>query len=552
MSYRLSNSYYRPYNPFKYWNAAIYIRLSKEDLEKAKHIKDFSNSVENQLNMLKSYVEQHNDLKLIDIYIDDGMTGTDIQRDEFQRLLKDVENGKVNCIVFKDLSRLSRNYYESGYLIDCFFVEHDVRIISLSNPSIDSYERPESIANISVPITNVINDNYCRETSIKIRDVLSFKKSKGLFSSAYCPYGYKKSSENKNYLIIDEPAAEIVRQIYTWYITEEYSICGIARKLNELNVPCPTKYRWLNGSKYQNPQSKGFDPIWTTTTVADILKNQAYLGHAVQGKQKVKSYKIHKQVRIPEEEWIIVKNCFDPIISEEAFNKAQHLKTLRQRIPKSNKRSLLSGLVKCADCGHSMNRQTNGKYSYYICSTYKHARHLCTSKRISCRDLEDVVLASIQSQIEIAVEIKEIIDAAKKNNTAYRINRFQEQALDMKTKELQLEEKIVHDLYPDWKRGFISESQFKRLNQESQEKITRLKEEIAELSKESFSEDRNAKQSVLIDELIKYRNIKTLTRDIVIALIDRIMIHDNKIIDIQFTFKNTLSEMKTEITQNIQ
>ncbi|MBP3399151.1 MAG: hypothetical protein J6K75_05280, partial [Erysipelotrichaceae bacterium] len=147
---------------------------------------------------------------------------------------------------------------------------------------------------------------------------------------------------------------------------------------------------------------------------------------------------------------------------------------------------------------------------------------------------------------------QEIIDAAKKNNTAYRINRFQEQALDMKTKELQLEEKIVHDLYPDWKRGFISESQFKRLNQESQEKITRLKEEIAELSKESFSEDRNAKQSVLIDELIKYRNIKTLTRDIVIALIDRIMIHDNKIIDIQFTFKNTLSEMKTEITQNIQ
>lgn len=552
MNYISNGSYYRPHNPLRFWNTAIYIRLSREDIEKAKQLKDYSNSVENQKSMLQSFVSQHHDLKLIDMYIDDGMTGTDIQRDDFQRLLKDIENDKINCIVFKDLSRLSRNYYESGYLIDCFFVEHDVRIISLSNPSIDSYERPESISNISVPITNVINDNYCRETSIKIRDVLAFKKSNGLFSSAYCPFGYKKSSENKAFLIIDEPAAEIVRQIFSWYVSEEFSICGIARKLNELNVPCPTKYRWLSGSKYKNPQTKGIDPIWTTTTVADIIKNQAYLGHAVQGKQRIKSYKIHKQVRIPESEWIIVKNCFQPIISEDVFTKAQHLKTIRQRVPKSNQRHVLSGLVKCADCNHALNRQTNGKYSYYVCSTYKHARHLCTSKRMNTADLENIVLAAIQAQIATAVEIKSVIDSSSKDSNSHKLNQFKAQTLELKKKELAMEEKIIQDLYPDWKRGIISEAQFNRLNVESQRKIEKLSAEIKLLENEPEAEKAEKKKSVLLDELIQYQNIRTLSRELVLSLIESIQVRDNKIIDIHFTFKNTLNEMKQEIIENTQ
>jgi len=548
MNYLSNGSYYRPYNPFRFWNTAIYIRLSREDIEKVKQLKDYSNSVENQKNMLESYVQQHQDLKLIDIYIDDGMTGTDIQRDDFQRLLKDIENDRINCIVFKDLSRLSRNYYESGYLIDCFFVEHDVRIISLSNPSIDSYERPESISNISVPITNVINDNYCRETSIKIRDVLAFKKSNGMFSSAYCPYGYKKSPENKAYLIIDEPAAETIRQIFSWYVSEEFSICGIARRLNELNVPCPTKYRWINGSKYKNPQTKDMDPIWTTTTVADILKNQAYLGHAVQGKQRNKSYKIHKQVRIPESEWIIVKNCFEPIVSQEVFDAAQHLKTIRQRIPKNNKRHVLSGLVRCADCGHALNRQTNGKYSYYVCSTYKHARHLCTSKRMSTSDLESVVLASIQKQVEIAVEIKSVIESSANTKKVQKQIQFKEHTIEMKKKELAIEEKIIQELYPDWKRGIITESQFKRLNLENQQKIEKLTAEIEALINAPTLKTTDKKKSALVEELIQYRNVKTLSRNLVLSLIESIQVHDDKVIDIHFTFKNSLNEMKQEIS----
>ena len=553
MTLRANTSYYRPINSNKIWSAGLYLRLSKEDLEKARYQKEFSDSIENQEGMLNKFVSDQPNIKVYKTYIDDGHTGTDSDRVKFQQLLVDVKKGKVNCIIIKDLSRLSRNYYEAGYLIDCFFVENDVRLISLSNPFIDSYEHPESLSNISVPITNVVNDNYCKEVSIKIRDVLAYKKSKGLFSAAYCPYGYKKSLEDKNKLLIDEPAAEIVRQIYSWYLNEELSTCGIARKLNELKIPSPTKYRWLKGEKYKNPQCKNLNPLWTTTVVTTILDNKAYLGYAVQGKQKIKSYKIHKQIRVPEEEWIVVPDCFDPIITQDVFDAVQNIKKTRTRISKSGVISVLSGLVKCADCGRAMNRQSNGKYAYYVCSTYKHSRGACTAKRMPESELKQVVLKAINMQIKRAVELKELIEHQQKQGKENNLCDIYQKALDMKLKELDQEEKIIIDSYPDWKRGLISEQQFKRLTVVTQERIKELNREVDQL-KERLKETNSSETEMkcqFLDELIQYKELITLTRDVAITLIKKIVIHENKVIDIEFTFQNTINQIEIQIKKDL-
>ncbi|MDR2889712.1 MAG: recombinase family protein, partial [Lachnospiraceae bacterium] len=281
------------------WSLGKYIRLSKEDLVRGKAGSNavISNSVANQKKLLEEYYQGHiaefgNAIE----YIDDGYSGTDIDREGFQRLLADITSRKINCVIVKDLSRLSRNYSDAGRLIEDLFVRMRVRFISLSE-GIDSYKNPDSISGLLVPITNVINDNFCYMTSRKIRQVLDYKRRNGDFIGSFAAYGYRKNPEDRHRLLVDEEAAEVVKGIYDWFL-DGMSKNAIVHRLNAQGIACPSLYKRKQGTGYYNPHS-GKQSLWSAKSVGDILKNRLYCGDMVQGRQRIRSYKIHKQESMP-------------------------------------------------------------------------------------------------------------------------------------------------------------------------------------------------------------------------------------------------------------
>lgn len=515
------------------WFVALYIRLSKEDGH------DVSLSVENQKQALLHYLENsEEDLKLIDIYIDDGRTGTDSDRFDFQRMLKDIEDKKVNCVIVKDLSRLSRNYAEAGLYLEQFFVENDVRFISLSLPALDSYLRPDEIGSLATAMQNIMNDDFCRQTSIKIRGIFNIKRDEGLFVGAFAPYGYLKDPENKYHLIVDENTADTVRDIFKWFLSGE-SKMGIAKKLNDLGILNPSEYKKSIGLNYRNPNDVHKATYWSMRTIDMILKNQMYIGDMVQGKGKIKSYKIHKHVPVPEEEWFIVSGTHEPIITSETFYKAQELLKRDTKVANnSHKLYLFSGLLRCADCGKAMHRATTGDYVYYSCRTYKErSKKACTKHTIREDRLEKAVLKAINTQLalveDIEIMIKEIENAPSTKKVFERLNK----AFEQKEKEIYKINLIRDGLYTDWKSGDITKDDYIRLRKSYDEQLEELKNSLVKLKEEinAFNGDLQL-GTPYFQFFKKYQQVDKLERGLLLELIDTIYIYEGNQIEIKFKF----------------
>lgn len=259
----------------KIWSVAQYIRLSQEDRDNGEE-KQESNSVTSQKTILNEYIEERDDLIVYDTYIDDGFTGTDFNRPSFQRLLEDMRNGNINCVIVKDLSRLGRNYIEVGNYIEQVFPLFNIRFIAI-NDGVDSFKNPASTNTILVPFKNLINDEYARDTSIKIRTSLNAKKKKGEFVGAFPSYGYIKDSKDKHKLVIDQTAAEIVKKIFNWHVNEGLGKIAICHKLNDLGILNPTGHKKIElGQNYNNYGIKDNTYTWSPSTIRNILSNEIY------------------------------------------------------------------------------------------------------------------------------------------------------------------------------------------------------------------------------------------------------------------------------------
>ena len=520
----------------KVWKVGLYIRLSRDDGN------EVSLSVLNQKERLQAYVNDHADeFELYSIYIDDGFTGTDTNREGFQKLIQDIEEGKITCVIVKDVSRLSRNYIEAGRYLEEYFIEHDVRFISLELPYLDSYKHPEQMNSILVPIQNVINDDYCRQTSIKIRGVFNTKRSKGEFIGGFAPYGYERNPEDTHRFIIDPEAAEIVRDIFNWYARDGLSKMGIARKLNELHILNPTAYKRRKGINYRNAKDENSDGLWGYPTISDILKNRMYLGHMVQGRYKVKSHKVHKQVRMPEEEWFVIEGTHEPIIDEDIFSQAQKLQQRDSRTAPNKKQMYIwAGFLRCADCGKAMTRTTAKGIVYYNCRTYREkSKTSCTKHTIREDRLQKVVLTVIQSQISLVSSMADIIEAIKQTPE----NRHQPRRIDDLIKshqnELQKTRNLLDSLYFDWKAGDISAEQFRRVKEKSEELINRLVRAIAEAEKEKETIAGGITgENPYLTHFLQYENIGELTRNTLIDLVEMIYIHEGGEIEIRFNYQD--------------
>lgn len=533
------------------WKLAQYIRLSKEDINRGK---DDSNSVTNQKALLDDYYQQHIDEfeSTQPPYVDDGYTGTDTNRDSFQRLLSDIYAKKVNCVIVKDLSRLSRNYTDAGSLIENLFVQMNVRFISLAE-GIDSYLNPDSISNLIVPITNVINDNFCYQTSKKIRQVFDMKRRNGEFIGGFAAYGYRKNPKDKNALIVDEEAAEIVKNIYEWFL-DGMSKNAIVHNLNDRGILCPSEYKKSKGLNYQNP-SGSERPLWSSKTVSDILKNRLYVGDMVQGRQRVKSYKIHTQEQVPENEWYIVENTHEPIIERPIFEKVQELlKRDTRTAPQKKKLYLFSGFLRCADCGKAMSRSQVKGTVYYFCRTYKdQSKTACTKHSVKHNRLEAAVLYAIQQQVYLAVHyvntLEYISTAPLQKSQSIRI----EALIDAKEKERSKIMRYKQSIYQDWKDGEITHSDYRHMSEDYERQIAALGEVLKNLhaEREELQNGITAESPCLV-VFKKFENIDKLTREVLVELVDHIKVHENGNISVKFKFADELRRVMEYIEINTQ
>ena len=369
-------------------HTAFYIRLSVEDN------KNRGNSIEHQQMLLKNFVAVNPEFQVIKTYIDNGKTGTNFERPAFQEMLQDIETGKIQCVIVKDLSRLGRNYIDTGYYIQSYFPAYHVRFIAL-NENFDTEK--EDSNNILFTVLNMINESYAIDASKKVREQAARDRKAGKFIGDKAPYGYKKSPEDCHKLIVDEEAANVVKQIFQW-VLEGTSYDKIAILLNEANILTPGFYGKKKGLiSSQNLIGQGY---WQTFTIAKIVRSEIYTGDMVQGKSVTIQ---HKQIKTDKKDWIVVKNTHEAIISNETFEKAQQCRIEIDKKSKSKNKipyteNVLKGKIFCQYCGKNLNRgrkitKTKGEIYYFFCITnWRIKKGNCEGVRINERKLFQKIL----------------------------------------------------------------------------------------------------------------------------------------------------------------
>ena len=525
------------------WLCAVYVRLSREDGDKVE-----SESIVSQKNILSDFLSKDPDIQVVDTFVDDGYSGTNFDRPAFQRMMGMVKEKKINCIIVKDLSRLGRNYIEVGNYVERIFPLLDIRFIAV-NDNIDSFRDPSSITNIGVPFRNVVNDAYCGDISKKIRSVLDMKRKRGDYIGSFACYGYQKDPQNHNRLIIDEEAAAVVRKIFSWRL-QGLGMITICKKLNDLGIPNPTAYRKAHSLNYNHCQIDSENTTWCDSTVRRILKNQMYIGNLVQGKGKIKSYKVQKFVNVPEEDWIIVEGTHEPIVSREVFEMVQDLFARDTRVsPYNDNLYLFSGFIRCADCKRAMNRKTirqpYGEYTYFVCSTYKKASpNRCTKHTIRTEELENAVLAAIQKQVSLMVETEKILENLNQNKIKNKMTDQLKHLIDEKQQEIEKYRKLRQSLYVDWKTGEITQEDYYALKADFDENISSLKSSVEKLTGElSDTEKEIFTDNSFLKSFKKYRNITKLTRTVLLELVDHILVYEGKKIEIKFKYQDEFDRM---------
>lgn len=519
------------------WKIGKYIRLSRDDGNVV------SESVVNQDKILNDEIPgffQDGLYEVVDTYIDDGTSGTtDLERRDFQRMVQDMKCGRINCIIVKNLSRAFRNSANQGRFLEEFIPLYNTRFISLYQPRIDTFLDPEIVHSLEVSITGFMNEQYAYKTSADVRRTFKHKRENGEFIGAFAPYGYAKDPEDKNALVIDEEAAQVVRDIFSWFITEGLSKNGIAKRLNEYGILNPTAYKRSKGLRYENPHCKHNDGLWPPRTISRILQDPLYIGVMRQGKQKVISYKVHKRTAVPEDEWFVVENAVPAIIGKETFQAAQNLhKRDTRTAPGRREVYLFSGLIRCADCGKGMARHTARGHVYYQCRTFQDkARDRCAKHSIRLDVLERAVLTAVQKQIELLDSLPDIIDeidsAPAAHTEALRLNAL----LEQRTKDLEKITAVLDDLYMDWKSGDITHDQYLRMKARFEEQSQQLRKTIAHIRSEREASAQDADcDNPYLTAFLKRRNIDSLSRGLLVELVNAVYVHEDKSIEIEFNY----------------
>lgn len=517
------------------YNAVDYLRLSKEDGDKTE-----SDSISNQRDLITNFVKSMPEIRLCSERIDDGFSGVDFNRPAFNLMMEDVKAGRINCIIVKDLSRFGRNYIEAGRYIERIFPFLGVRFIAINDGYDSAKERTQS-DDIIIPFKNLVNDAYCRDISVKIRSQLDVKRKKGEFIGSFAVYGYLKSEENKNQLVIDPYAAKIVQDIFAWKL-DGLSQQGIADRLNEISEPSPMEYKRLLGLNFATSFQVNLKAKWTAVAIGRILKNPIYAGHLVQGKESTPNYKIKQRFMKPEDKWIRVENTHEPIILQEVFDTVNRVLAQDTRIaPDEETVYPFSGLIFCADCKSGMVRKTvpagGKKYAYYYCSKNK-AGGGCTTHCISEKALEKAVLQALQNHIASILDIERILRYIDTLPMKQEEVRKTDTQLLMKQEEIEKYKTLKVSIYEDLKSGVIDADEYREFKgiygkkcEEAEQAAGRLQQDMALILAGKGA------NSLWIETFKKNRNITELSRKVIVSLIEWINIYSGSRVEIRFRYQ---------------
>lgn len=536
------------------FKVAIYLRLSKEDddLSCSSGAKSESNSISNQRKLIYDFMKLHPELELYDEYKDDGKSGSNFDRAEFQRMMKDIEAGKVNCVVVKDQSRFGRDYIDVGKYKEKIFPKLGVRFITI-NEGYDSLSATSS-DDLAFTINSFVYDFYIRDISTKIRTNLTAKKQNGEYAGAFVAYGYVKDSNDKSKLVVDQFAADVVRDIFRWKI-EGLSPQNIAVRLNELGIPSPAEYKKLSGSNYKTSFQTSSKAVWSHVSVRRILKNEIYLGVMIQGKRTTPNYKTKTVVTKAESEWLRVEGTHEAIISVRDFELVQellrddtHCRAGDVTVP------VYAGRIYCGDCGAAAVRKTvsyaGKRYVYYVCNANKHDKTVCSRHSIREDILGQVIYQTVRHQIDLLLDVDKALRLFE--NLSWEKHKLKQ--LDA---SIEIQEEVVRKnntlrlgIYEDLRAGLLDRSEYESLKKELAERIAEATAAIEKLNKEKREIlDGVSKQQSWIEQFRQYENVTELTRPMVIHLIERINIFEDSNIEIVFRHRNQIEEILRFISE---
>jgi DNA invertase Pin-like site-specific DNA recombinase len=513
------------------------LRLSKEDGDKAE-----SDSITNQRELVSGYVNSLPNIIIVSERIDDGFSGASFDRPAFNAMMDDVRAGRVDCVAVKDLSRFGRNYTEAGRYIENVFPFMGVRFLAV-NDGIDSAAKKSYGDNILIPFKNLINDAYCRDISVKIRSQLEIKRKKGDFIGSFAVYGYLKDDSRKNRLVVDEYAAETVRDIFKWKI-EGMSQQGIADRLNALGVLSPYEYKRSLGLRLSTSFKQSVQAKWSAVAVGRILKDEIYIGTLAQGKTSTPNHKVRKKHKKSQEDWVRAFDAHEPVVSRDEFELARSLLLKDTRIaPNENTVYLFSGMLKCADCDENMIRKTvpNGgrRYYYYVCGRSK--KGSCRGHSISESQLTESVAASLQAHIDFILDVERIllfIDTLP-------LKRDEVQKLDKqiirKKEDIERVKGLKVSLYENMMSGVIDEQEYAELRKRYNAQLDEAERALLTLGSEIDGILNCAgEKNFWIEQFKAHQNFSELTRKIIVTLIDGITVHEGNRIEIAPKYKSNL------------
>jgi DNA invertase Pin-like site-specific DNA recombinase len=502
-------------------SAAIYCRLSRDD-----GFEGESNSIGQQRDMLLKYCED-NGFAVHKTYADDGFSGTTFERPSFKEMIADIEDGKVNIVIVKDLSRLGRNNAVVAHYTELYFPQNNVRFIAV-NDAIDTFHGENEIMGFK----SILNEYYARDISKKVRSSKRTSAIKGDFIGSRAPYGYKKDPNNKNHLIPDEYTSEIVKRIFL-LAASGITPMKIKTILTNDKIMFPTAYLHSQTGQYASAYNTEYPYAWKKSTVAQILTNRVYIGDTVSGKQRVKSFKLKKLENVPQDEWIIKSNTHEAIIDSEMFMRVQEILSVRRSPNTCSIQNIFVGKLVCADCNcHLCFAVTPGRKSpgSFLCNSSKRRPGACTAHYTSYGNLYNAVLDDIKNQLTNAKKYEESLTAYVKNTFSNKgINSADYTADRIKKSEMKLSEinRIIKKLLEQNALDVISNERFAELSAEYEKESLMIKAEISRLSERlQFDKTKADNIEFFLTTIRKYLDINELTADVVTDLIDKIIIHE--------------------------
>ena len=526
----------------KKYRTAAYVRLSVVDSGKPG-----ADTIEGQKNLLLHFIENEKSLSLYGLFCDNGRTGTDFERPEFEKLMEAVKHGEVDCIVVKDLSRFGRNYKETGNYLERIFPFLGVRFIAV-NDGFDTLTAERGADGYLVPLKNLINEVYSKDISKKSGSALATKQKNGDFIGAWAPYGYRKCSDDPHKLEPDEATAPIVRQIFQWRV-DGMSVTRIAKKLNDSGIPSPSAYLYNTGvcktEKYNGA-------IWHIQAVKIILTRQVYIGHMVQGTKRQSFYENRRQYKKPQEEWVIVENTHEPIIDRDTFEKVQEI--MRQRNEEyfeklgrfsylETTENILKGLIYCADCKRPLVRYKNVSHNKklwytFICQTHSNDITSCPKKNIREDALIPMLMQAIQTQIELAADMDELVRRVNSSPKHRKRTADLQGRLDNAKKALKRYNNLYDSLYQNYVDKLMTEQEYITLKSRYKAEAEEAERLIEALTRQQAEESEHTPENRFLTAFGSFKGEDTLTKEMAQALIERVYVDGNSHIEIIFRYRD--------------